>query len=73
MQPLVTLNFTIHCKPLVDKLKEVVSQHHMYKFEEASEDAIAFKMVNENATEVSLASSTHHSDTLRPVVLCVHR
>ena len=52
MQPLVTLNFTEACEPLVEKLKSTVSNQHRYKFEECTEDSIAFKMVNENATEV---------------------
>ena len=53
MQPLVTLNFTHHCQALVNKLKNTVSNRHRYKFEEISEDIVAFKMVNENGTEVS--------------------
>ena len=53
LQPLLTLNFTQHCQPLLDKLKNTVTDRHRYKFEEVTEDVIGFKMVNENSTEVS--------------------
>ena len=49
----MTLNFTHECTPLKDKLKGVASSRQRYHYEEISDDVVAFKMINENATHVS--------------------
>jgi Ca2+-binding EF-hand superfamily protein len=57
---LVTEDFMMQCKPLLDKLSSRRAKEKKYKFEELSDNDIGFKMVNEN---VSLL--VDHLDDLR--------
>lgn len=50
--PLVTLEFTHHCKPLLEKLNATFKAEPRYKFEEIEDHSVAFKMINENASKI---------------------
>jgi len=49
----VTLEFAMNCSELVEKLMATQTNFHSHKYEEVGEDLIGFKMITENATEVS--------------------
>lgn len=55
----MTLDFTHQCKELQAKLNGTIESRQCYKHEEISDDVVAFKMINENASDVSHASQHH--------------
>ncbi len=53
----MTLDFTKHCPALIEKLNATIGTRLKYRFEEITDDVIAFKMISENSSEVMADSA----------------